>query len=123
MGVSCTTISGCVKPTFDPVTQCVRHTESVHVFPRNVSHPTHTAHGGVCLQTLRAVSSKRLANQVFSSPQLQQSLKEDLLWQLHLAQDIQQEQVGDRHTSSTMCTLDLGSVLAAHSKCAQLVEY
>jgi len=79
--------------------------------------------GDVCLQTLRAVSSQKLAKQVFSNPQLQQSLKEDLLWQLNLARDIQHDQVGDGHNSRTMCTLNLGSISAAHNKFAEHVVY
>lgn len=40
------------------------------------------------------MSSRAMADYVFSTPELQQCVKEDLLWQLRLAQDIRQDEVG-----------------------------
>lgn len=45
------------------------------------------------MQRLRVVSSRSMADAVFSNPELQQCIKQDLLWQLRLAQDIRQDEV------------------------------
>jgi hypothetical protein len=57
-----------------------------------------------CLQRLRAVSSEAMADAVFSNPELQQCIKQDLLWQLQLAKDIRKDEV-----CLTMCLTSLGS--------------
>lgn len=68
------------------------------------------------VQRLRAVSSRAMAQHVFSTPELRQCIKADLLWQLQLALDIRQDEVGSlvaaglSSTSST-CTAQTSSPL------------